>query len=1293
MLLAVLLPLVTIVGYAVVTAMRGSLLLILPLAIASVVTSVGSYLSYKSNRDREEGKQNAYKHHLTELRDQMLKAHEAQRDFYRHNLPDPAIALQWAKKNHARLWERRVTDADFGAMRLGMGRRPSTVQLSAPNSDSFDAPLLPAALKLVEEFVYVQDVPVDLSLLETNAVGVVSKDPALGASFTRALLVHLAALHAPSELRLHIVSAPEARNQWHWARYLPHCNVGSSVQGDQLCFDTATLTEFWDRIQTELERRESRVAAGGDGEPGFRVPLHVVVVDMSGHASAARPTENLMAETTVSLLLNRGRQLGAALIFLEREQDRLPGECQAVIEVERSGENAFFRCAHTGVNGPRRDGRADLVDAAQAERDFAVHLAPLVMRTTHGADLPITVGFLDLYLSERISEAMILERWRQSREQVDGFLSVPIGITTGGKQREIVFHSDGDGIHGMVAGTTGSGKSELLLTLIVGLALRYDPSIVNFALVDFKGGTAFEALRALPHTVDVITNLQGNLGTRAFTAIRAELNRRQVTIKEAGVTDIYEYQRRGDHLRKPLPHLFVIIDEFADMIKQRPEFRAPLESIAMLGRSLGVSLILAAQRPGGVVSDQILANVKLRICLRVEGLDESRDMIGRADAAFLQSIPGRAYLKTSKEKVELVQVAHMAGTAAALRTSGAQPAGSTHAGLTEADAGAEPREEKLSTALVGFMNRLQREHSDTIRRQPKPWPDPLPEKDLSLAELDAVYHGWLDGKRHWPGAFSSGHAMQTIVGLLDNPVAAQQSSLILDFNAGHVVLFSAPGWGKTTFLQTVIAGLIAHHSPEELHLYLLDCGGRGLEIFDGLPHLGAFITSAETERVQRLFRRLLDVLEQRKVIFSQRKVGNLEDYHEQYPEEALPAILLVIDNLAELRAALPNELDRLISLAREGRAYGIHVVMTADQMTTVPAVLYSLFTERLALRLADSSEYAGIVGRSIPDAADIPGRGYIRRQRATLEFQVATPSPTPEGLSQLVSAMREHFTGAPAPKIEILRPVISAQSLLNGTLPADSGIPVGMDDRDLKPVYIDLQRRGPHLIVVGPPLSGATTTLHTMVSVLARCYAPQDASIILIDFQRRLFDYGGSRRLNDLPHVLETVADWIAIDELLERLKAELEYRSANGKTESKLYIVIDNYDDLAQEAASHRATLSRFGALVRQYGSQGLHCIVSASLNVVRGNDEFMRHVTASRYSLALDAGETAVGLGARLRPGVGEFPPGRGYLIKSGHAILIQMATPQQEQTTMEEALDLWVDEVCRNADTRATWSYPSE
>jgi S-DNA-T family DNA segregation ATPase FtsK/SpoIIIE len=498
----------------------------------------------------------------------------------------------------------------------------------------------------------------------------------------------------------------------------------------------------------------------------------------------------------------------------------------------------------------------------------------------------------------------------------------------------------------------------------------------------------------------------------------------------------------------------------------------------------------------------------------------------------------------------------------------------------------------------------------------------------------------------------------------------------------------------------VITSLAATHSPDELHIYILDFGGRGLDVLEALPHRAASIMPSEEERVQRLLRRLEGILEERKSILSRARADSLLAYNATHPDDILPAVLLVIDNFAEFRENYENQLDTLISIAREGRAYGVHLVATATQTNAMPGKLYSLFTERMTLKLADDTEYANIVGRGVPGIDDIAGRGFVAVERNPLELQIAVPvglsiSEENEGLDEttklaMIAQIMCNAWDGPRPEgIDILRSLISLRNILPeiGRGPERVQTILGLEDLDLAPALLDLQQRGPHFLVTGPPLCGKTTTMRTWALALAHCYPPEQVAMVLIDFQQRLFKYGGDRTLDDLPHVLSTVAEAADLRAVIDYLGYEYEH---NQNSRPEIFVLADNYDDFSNVMgpAPRTGEYRQLAELARKYGPEGLHFVMCGSLSIMRSMDDLIKQVVSNRYGLGLDAQDAPQALGGRVRSSqVQELPPGRGYVVKAGRLSMIQVAIPHDEND-LEGSLDDWVDAIAVQYPQRARW-----
>ncbi len=1374
------LPMVMILGYIMVSlfGQGRNLFMMIPMLLSVVASVALAFYANNLERKQRTEKETSYKRRISELRRQMESEHEQQRIYYFYNYPDPEKTLTIASdlgrdttareediRSGTRLWERRSSDHDFMHLRLGISTRPSTVIYKLPENEKVESPLFREATRLAEDSRLLFDVPVTVGLhlpadekeskkVEAkseqeggdkeaeeqkeitirHSIGITGSAAEKVHAYLRAVLVDYAAFHSPQDTMLYIAGTNEARQYWRWAYALPHCKEAD--KSETLCFEedkkpgeneADRMRLFWKNIRTILERRRMRLQ---DKESGtdVKLPFMLVVVDVQNQAPEWSCLRDIEGEAAISTILLDGQMLGAAILFLVPERSSVPSRCTAVIEVDDDPSDedaAVFRYAETGFNTVRYVGKTKLVSTQEMARNFSKNLELLDIRRGYGSSLAATVTLLEMLNVTSIDQLqeMARENWRRSMDQKSAdWLYTAIGLLSGNEPRVLTFSAKADGVHGMIAGSTGSGKSELLMTMIIGLALNFSPDVLNFVLIDYKGGAAFEPFKHLPHKVDIVTNLDQSATARVFASIIAELDRRQKLNTYTNSKDIVHYRRKGLNLdpeRPPYPHLFVIIDEFAEMIAGNAEYKAQLESITRLGRALGVTLILAAQRPAGV-TDQMRANIKFRICLRVETPDDSRELLRRTDAAFLPpGIPGRGYLQVGNENIELIQTAYTGGDYKGPQEENVVPnvIWLDRPKKTAAQKATEPP--KLYDVIDDMLAKLAVQES---RPQWRPWPEFLPTQTgtnvltlqtpldtaymndadidllrafdtqkisgMSLNEKSAEF--WEDGFG-WNSIRWGKNAMRPLIGLIDNPYQASQKPLLIDFTNGHAVVFGASGRGKTTFLHTVISSLALTHSPDELHIYILDFGGRALSVFQDLPHVGAVITSEEDERVMRALRKINEIIDQRQVLFSEAKVNSLDSYNLANPDKRLPAVLVVLDNFAEFKEYYEGLMAPFISLARESRAYGVHFLLTADVPAALTGKLFNLIPERFTLKLSDASEYSTIVGRGVPaDLSPVPGRGYVRVGNTPLEFQTALSFSPQDGdsdglgkISKMCMRMTEiwgtSWKGEKPSSVETLPLRVSLDNLLKqASVPEIRRLNaiVGIDDRSLQPALIDIERQGPHMVVIGPPISGKTTALRTVIISLAQNYSPEEFIMVLVDFSRKLWK-GSETSLADIPHVVETITDVEELDALLENMQVECADFEINPKRR-KIMLVIDNYDAFTEESSRKKAAFFEgMASLVRKYQTAGVYVVIAGSVSIVNASDDLRKVVTAPNFGIGLKNSDSVNRLNGKFPRSLAdvELPMGRGFTVRSGITAMLQIATPYANDEDIEGSLDTWV------------------
>ena len=631
---------------------------LLPMAIFSIMTPLSTFLTarqrVKAGKRRWKESDKKYRKALAKLRAQLAEQAEIQRQMALAVDPDP-VDLEARIKERTHLWERRPEDPDFLAVRVGKGKRPFSITLQAPEIDVTD-PLAADVQKLKKEFISVKDVPCSVSLTRVKSLGITGRRQDV-AALIRGILCQIATHHSPEDVRVFGIYPISQKHDWEWMAELPHTMPLKAGKQERLvAAGEDEANQLLNILLEELSLRASKNEGDGTAPAATTNPPpplpHLVVI--------VHDYVEVRKHPALTHAFKLGEQLGVSVIYMVAQQQAIPSECRGVVRLSDEGLVTY---ATAGFAGETFDEvYADIMELDMA-RKIALALLPLhvVQEGEDAVDLPTNVRFLDLVDLAYADQFDVEKWWGSTRQPRFGRLRVPIGMGIDGPVW-IDFNDAAHGPHGIIAGTTGAGKSELLQSIIVGLAITHHPYLVNFVLVDFKGGAAFKPFEKIPHTVGMVTDLSGRLTERALTALKSELRRREHILSSANAKKIAEYQaiREQNPSMEPLPNLFIIIDEFAELAKEHPTFMDGLVSVVQKGRSLGVHLILATQKPTGSVNPNIWSNLKFRICLRVASLQDSRDMLGRSEAALLPStIPGRAYFQIGSEIFELFQSARI----------------------------------------------------------------------------------------------------------------------------------------------------------------------------------------------------------------------------------------------------------------------------------------------------------------------------------------------------------------------------------------------------------------------------------------------------------------------------------------------------------------------------------------------------------------------------------------------------------------------------------------------------------
>ncbi|MFF1275240.1 FtsK/SpoIIIE domain-containing protein [Streptomyces marokkonensis] len=1001
----------------------------------------------------------------------------------RADSPDPAEILLFATGPRRRLWERRLTDPDALQLRVGTGHLPSDVELVLGRGGSLyeeerpEPPVLP-------------DVPVTLPFAELGVVGVAG-DRGRALATARWLAVQAAVLHSPRDLSLvTLVSTPNAGADWHWAHWLPHAGPDQGQDCVALVgFDSEGVTRRVNELLNELARRKaSREQHTMTGQL-YPDPDVLLVLDGARLLRRVPGVPQLLAE---------GPQYGILALCLDEDERLLPEECKAVVAWSPDAAH------HVRVRGHGLEAAGEvLADQVTPEwcELLSRSLAPVrdVSRDDAGSALPTSARLLTLLGMPDPAGTDIERIWRAGGSTT----AAPVGIAADGP---FVLDIRRDGPHALVAGTTGAGKSELLQTIITSLAVANRPDALNYVLIDYKGGSAFMDCARLPHTVGMVSDLDAHLTERALASLAAELHRREKILFDAAAKDIEDYNdtRKLRPELEPMPRLVLVIDEFASLVAELPDFIAGLVDIARRGRSLGVHLVLATQRPAGVVSADIRANTNLRIALRVTDASESIDVIEAPDSgAIAKSTPGRMYVRSGAQSLVGVQSARIGGRRPA--TGGTGPKATLLPLPLSAYGRPLPKraEAEDDGTMVTDLAVLVDAVRDGARRmgfgeQRSPWLPPLSEH-VTLDEL-AAYGGQ---------SAETGPADVAPVpyGLIDLPAKQSRTPLSLDLVHGeHTMLLGGARSGRSTALRTLAGSLARSTSPHDVHLYGIDCGSNALLPLMRLPHVGAVVTRDEPDRVRRLIERLLAEIARRQQLLAMEGASSAaEQRATAAPEDRLPWMVLLLDSWEGFASAFEaynygQLLEAAQRIFREGSAVGLKVVMTADR-SGLSGHVSSAFADRLVLRFADPNDYstAGLQPREVPKNMP-PGRALRLTDTGVDETQIGLLTDDPAGQAQ-VRALREiaeeaaaRYGRVPAGRrpmrVDALPSRITVPEALaldpDFTPPSPLWALIGVGGDELRPVGIDLEENGPGFVIAGPPKSGRSTLLVAATETLLR---------------------------------------------------------------------------------------------------------------------------------------------------------------------------------------------------------------
>ena len=1221
------------------------------IVVMAPLMMLGNFIGQRTQQGKKlELEIETFETQIDELEDTLENEERLERERRRAEAPATATIYENAMSLGPLLWTRRPEHWNFLGLRLGVGTADSRNTVQEPNDQRGIAQYAQQVRGLRDRFAQIDDVPAIELLPSAGAIGIAGPRE-LAADVVRGLGVQLFGLHAPNEVVTAAIIDPAWTGDMEWMKWLPHTTSPRSPFAEMALADsqsagTALLNGLEEAILQRLSgsatrrgpvsENETSMALGkavGEGRDAADIGDVSLVLFVTHDAPIDRPR--------LTQVIERGPDAGVYTIFVAPTVESLPAACRTFIDVSGGLDDAM-------VGWVRAGHRTRTVQVEGVSRDyaeiFAKRLAPVVDSSSVAADssdLPANVSMLRLIGTDMAAEPQAaIERWRQNNSIIDRTRGPRPRLKRAGTLKAYIGQGSPDamsldlrtqGPHALVGGTTGSGKSEFLQAWVLGMAAEYSPDRVTFLYVDYKGGSAFADCVDLPHTVGLVTDLSPHLVRRALTSLRAELHHREHLFNRKKAKDLLELEKRQDPDTPPA--LILVIDEFAALATEVPEFVDGVVDIAQRGRSLGIHLIMATQRPAGVIKDNLRANTNLRVALRMADAADSNDVVGDVVAStFDPSLPGRGIAKTGPGRLVPFQSGYAGGW------------------TTDEPDRAQVRVAELRFGSVTLWEADGEGESDTHDEDLGPNDQKRLVANLVVAASDA---GIPAPRRPWLDDLATTIDLRDLpmsgddripLGLADIPQRQLQEAVFFSPDTdGHLLVYGTSGAGKSATLRTI--GIAAGARPQSgrVAVYGIDFGTGALRSLETMPQVGSVVSGDDVERVQRLLRTIRQMLDDRGKRFSEVNAASLSEYRTITGDVTEPRVILLLDGFGvfkqdwETTSARAAYYAIFMRILGEGRPLGIHVVATADRYGAVPTAVSANVTKRVVLRMSDEGAYSILgVPKDVLNERSVPGRAIVDG----LETQIAVIGGTTNVAEQ--NAAGEQFAAAlrEAGAIEARNIGSLPTELDAAALPASiDGFPVlGIGDDTLGPKGFEPVGT---FVVAGPPQSGKTTAVRGIVRALQR-----------FDPKVELFHFGGRRA------VLREEAAWrrsaIGIEDA-RTLAKELKDIVADETVGSRIVIVVENLTEFGDTDAE-RPLKELFQAVNRSD-----HFLVAdGDVTQLSGGYGLVGELKAGRHGIALRPesydGESLFKVPF---PKVQrhEFPAGRGLFVENGRFVTVQL------------------------------------
>lgn len=1170
------------------------------------MTTVFSIIQYfnekKDCKEKNKKRKEFYENYLLDKRKELSWLYNREKAAYHYNYPELSEIEEMIRTFNSRLYEKNYNDDDFLQIRIG------TCDAAASYQIEFDAPemvmdedeLVKEAGALVEEFSIIQDKPVVIDLKKAH-LGLVGEKNLIHEQI-KLYIAQLTFFHSYHDLQIINIYDKKYNDDFAWMNWFPHLkiqsinvngNINSERMRDQILGSLQQILKER-QIKNEEKKKESRY-----------VPHFLFIID----------EPKLIIEHAIMEFLGKSDfTLGFSILYTTYLRSNLPENIGTVLLLEDSEHGTLLMEEKKVI-----DRKIKLQNCGNVKLEWmARNVCALKHEKGMTSHIPNSITFFDMYGIKRPEELQIAKRWKEN--QAYRTLAVPLGVRAVDDYVYLNLHEKAHGPHGLVAGTTGSGKSEIIQSYILSLVVNFHPYEVGFLLIDYKGGGMAGLFKDMPHLLGTITNLDGSESQRAMASIKSELARRQRIFSNHNVNHIDSYNKlfKNGEAKEPIPHLFLISDEFAELKKEQPDFMAELVSTARIGRSLGVHLILATQKPSGVVDDQIWTNSKFKLALKVQDEADSREILKTADAAGITQ-PGRAYLQVGNNEVyELFQ---SAWSGAAYSRDGEKEETDMRVyrlnelgqgellnmDLSSADEDTSVKATQLDVTIQYVKKTFEQEGVPSVK---KPWLPPL--KTMLVSPHVEKIADITEKKKP---------DLQIALGMVDIPEEQAQEELVIDLmKEGHIAYFASAGYGKSTMLMTAVLSLAIKNDVELVNFYIIDLGNSALIPLSNLPHTADYMQFDDTVKIGKLIRILQEEMNTRKKLFAEKMAQNFDVYN-QTADVPLKAIVVVVDNFDVVTEIGYDEEEFFTRLSRDGSGLGIYLIITATQSGAVRFATLNNFKVKIAGFMFDESEASSIVGRSDYKLPEIQGRALVSYHNVNI-MQIYTMANLSDEvgyiteIKNLIQRLTENCGGKCAPKIPMLPDQFTSDMLADYD---NAGLEAVLGLEKEKVEVRGLNRAMSPFIIIGEPAKGKTNVLNIILDQImekAVIYLVDSKKLSFYSYNEKTEYYQPGGDIEDLMDELNEFAE-----DRNAQFKAALEKGAAIPPKEFYLqqepyYLLVDDADDFIEMLEDDA---DEYAEIIKRAVECGLIFIVNISTSGLRGYDDLTSWIKTAVYGLVL--------------------------------------------------------------------------